>query len=34
MTKTIDSFPLWQDASLLDFKVDKHIVRLQQKFTV
>lgn len=32
MTKVIDNFGLWQDPSLIDFKIDRHVVQLQNKF--
>jgi hypothetical protein len=32
MTKIVDDFLIWQDASLIDFKIDEHVIKLQQKY--
>ncbi len=33
ITKFIDDFSIWQDLSLVDFKSDEHILKVQQRFS-
>lgn len=33
LTKFIDELPIWQDLSLVDFKSDEHVLKVQQRFS-
>lgn len=32
LTKDIDSFSIWQDYSLINLKIDKHVLKLEERF--